>query len=105
MEPQIELGELELTDRDWTNCLNGSVVDRSASIIYLISPGSSKIITIKVILIHNIYQSNYLVCDEYFGVIGPGLISMPPMTSRRAIIQTVRAEKIETDESGWCVVD
>ena len=48
------------TYRDWTNCSNNN-----ASIIDLIPPGSSQKMTIKVILIHNIYQSNYLVCDEY----------------------------------------
>ena len=30
---------------------------------------------------------------------------MPPMTSRRAMIHAVRAEKIETGESGWSVVE
>ena len=42
MEPQVELGELEVTDMDWTNCSNDSVVERSASIIDLISAGSPK---------------------------------------------------------------
>ena len=33
---------LELTDRDWANCSNDSVVARSTSIKYFISAGSSK---------------------------------------------------------------